>query len=325
MNKNIWLRRFSKITCFSTLCLIFVGGMVTSTGSGLAVPDWPLSYGSLFPPMVGGVFYEHGHRMVASVVGLFMLILAIWLAFKEERPWVKVTGFVALGAVIAQGLLGGLTVLFYLPTPVSVAHGVLAQTFFLLTIFLAYSQSKERQLRTFAKTGHDVVLQAVCIILVICVYVQLILGAVMRHTGSGLAIYDFPTIAGSWWPHFDQDLLARINDWRFEYDMDPVGMANVVYHLLHRLWAGVIVLVICILNICGLKCRLPNKNKILQTIMFLDGMIFIQITLGIATILTVKSPVITSLHVVTGAATLGMSFLLLLRVAPLTYNQFLGK
>ena len=118
------------MTALSTLFLIFAGGMVTSTGSGLAVPDWPLSYGTLFPPMIGGVFYEHGHRMIATVVGFLTLCLAVWLWFKEERQWVKVLGLCCLGAVIVQGLLGGITVLFYLPTLVSVAHGVLAQTFF---------------------------------------------------------------------------------------------------------------------------------------------------------------------------------------------------
>ena len=106
------LRIFAKLTCFSTLLLIFIGGMVTSTGSGLAVPDWPLSYGTFFPPMVGGVFYEHGHRMVASLIGFMMLVLCIWLWIKEERRWVKILGSVALLAVILQGVLGGTTVLF---------------------------------------------------------------------------------------------------------------------------------------------------------------------------------------------------------------------
>ncbi|MCA9400806.1 MAG: COX15/CtaA family protein, partial [Candidatus Omnitrophica bacterium] len=137
------LRIFSKITCLLTLFLIFAGGMVTSTNSGLSVPDWPLSYGTWFPPMIGGVFYEHGHRMIASLVGFFMLILTIWIGFKEQRQWVRYLAIAALGAVVIQGILGGMTVLFFLPTPISVSHAVLAQTFFLLTIFLAYSQSNE--------------------------------------------------------------------------------------------------------------------------------------------------------------------------------------
>ncbi len=306
------------------MLLVFVGGMVTSTGSGLAVPDWPLSYGSFFPPMVGGVFYEHGHRMVASFVGLLMLILSVWLAFKENRRWVKTIGFFALGAVIAQGLLGGLTVLFFLPDAISVSHGVLAQTFFLLTIFIAYSQSKERQIRTLLHDRVDAELQGITLLLIFCIYIQLILGAIMRHTGSGLAIYDFPTMAGRWWPSFDQDMLLKINDWRFDHDMDPVSIGNVVIHFIHRLWAGVIVIVLFSLNVISLKCQLQNKGKIKKTIFYLDCLVFFQVVLGILTVLTLKSPVITSFHVVTGAATLGMTFLLFLRIAPLSYNRFVN-
>ncbi|HSE39858.1 MAG TPA: COX15/CtaA family protein, partial [Acidobacteriota bacterium] len=93
----MWLNRFNWFLVFSTFCLIIAGGLVTSTDSGLAVPDWPKSYGMWMPPMVGGVFYEHGHRMVASFVGFLTVIFAIWLAIKENRKWVKVLGFVALG------------------------------------------------------------------------------------------------------------------------------------------------------------------------------------------------------------------------------------
>ena len=110
-----FLRVFSKVTCLSVLFLIFVGGMVTSTGSGLAVPDWPLSYGMLLPPMVGGVFYEHGHRMAAATVGFLMLVLAAALSRFEKRKWVKNLGWLTLGTVVLQGILGGMTVLFFLP------------------------------------------------------------------------------------------------------------------------------------------------------------------------------------------------------------------
>src|SRR5512140_1681351 len=124
----IWLRRFTKFVAASTLFLIYAGAMVTSTGSGLAVPDWPLSYGMLMPPMVGGVFFEHGHRMAATFVGMLTTVLAVWTARRETRAGVRRLAWAALLAVIAQGLLGGLTVKFLLPAPVSVAHACLAQT-----------------------------------------------------------------------------------------------------------------------------------------------------------------------------------------------------
>jgi heme A synthase len=128
---EIWLHRFAVLTAGSTFLLIVAGGLVTSTGSGLAVPDWPLSYGTLFPPMVGGILYEHTHRVVAAFVGLLTAVLAAWLWKCEPRRWVRNLGFVSLAAVVLQGILGGLTVLYRLPTPISVIHACLAQTFFL--------------------------------------------------------------------------------------------------------------------------------------------------------------------------------------------------
>ncbi len=121
---------------------------MTSTGSGLAVPDWPNTYGEFmftfpFSKWVGGIFYEHLHRLVASFVGFLTVVLALWLWRSDRRRWVKNLGWTALAAVIAQGLLGGLTVLFLLPTAISMTHAVLAQTFFCITVALAFFLSKE--------------------------------------------------------------------------------------------------------------------------------------------------------------------------------------
>src|SRR3990167_2457625 len=126
------LRRYAQFTAIATFVLLIAGGLVTSTDSGLAVPDWPLSYGMWFPPMVGGIFYEHGHRMIAGVVGLMILGLAAWLWMRETRRWVRVLGYSAAGAVVLQALLGGLTVLLLLPPSVSIAHACLGQGVFVL-------------------------------------------------------------------------------------------------------------------------------------------------------------------------------------------------
>jgi len=316
------LRFFSKLTCGLTLFLIFVGGMVTSTGSGLAVPDWPLSYGTLFPPMIGGVFYEHGHRMVASLAGFLTLVLAFWLNSAEKRCWVKCLGWTALLAVILQGILGGMTVLFYLPTPISVSHGILAQTFFVLTIILAYSQSQERQDRErhSEKNTYPQLLRTGTIFFGL-IYIQLILGAIMRHTGSGLAIPDFPMMGGKWLPTFDARMLDVINAWRFDHDLDPVTMHQIFYHFSHRLGACFILICLCIMNIIGLKYSyLDEKVKFILGL--LNIFVLLQITLGITTVLTLRSPVITSLHVVMGAAILGTSTVLLLRLAPVSFKDF---
>jgi cytochrome c oxidase assembly protein subunit 15 len=320
--QNSWLRRFSKLTCYCTLFLIFAGGMVTSTGSGLSVPDWPLSYGTLFPPMIGGIFYEHGHRMIASCVGFFTLILALWIQFTETRKWIKVLGFCALGAVILQGVLGGITVLFFLPTAVSVSHGVLAQTFFVLTIFIAYSLSNERKFRQTEEMTYSASFIKFTIFFIFLIYIQLIFAALMRHTDSGLAIYDFPKMAGEWLPKFNEATIAKINNWRFINGYEDVTIAQVMYHLTHRVGALIIFISAGILNFIGINACLNNKRA-LNTLFLLNTMIFIQILLGITAVLTEKSPIPTSIHVATGAAILGISCLLLLRTAPLKYSTFI--
>src|SRR3990172_4346539 len=122
----MWLGRYTKLLAAATFLLIIAGGLVTSQDYGLAVPDWPRSYGQWMPPMQGGVLYEHGHRMVAATVGFLTIILAVWLQLREQRKWVRVLGVIALLAVIVQGVLGGVTVLLGLAKRVSVIHATLA-------------------------------------------------------------------------------------------------------------------------------------------------------------------------------------------------------
>src|SRR4029079_11442025 len=137
--ENIGLHRFALFTACCTALLIFIGGLVTSTESGLSVPDWPTTYGwnmFAFPvsKWVGGIFYEHSHRLLASFVGFLTIVLTVWTWMKESRKWVRWLAAAALATVIMQGILGGLTVKFLLPTPISTAHACLAQTFFCLII-----------------------------------------------------------------------------------------------------------------------------------------------------------------------------------------------
>ena len=133
------LHRFAVFTASATLVLIVAGALVTSNDAGLSVPDWPTTFGSFYkmPHMVGGVKYEHGHRMVAEFVGLLTIILAVWTWQVEKRRWLRLLGLAALATVIAQGILGGLTVLFFLPAPISSAHAAVAQTFFCIAVAIA--------------------------------------------------------------------------------------------------------------------------------------------------------------------------------------------
>jgi len=291
--------------------------MVTSTASGLAVPDWPLSYGMLFPPMVGGVFYEHGHRMIAAAVGFLTLILAFWLGFSREEKWLKILGFCALGAVILQGVLGGVTVLLMLPPAVSISHAVLSQTFFIITIVIAYGLSKGRNSRSFLNAEGFPKFEKSALILAVFVYLQLIAGALMRHTQSGLAIPDFPTMGGTFLPFFDQSMLSTINQWRFDMNLEPVTIGQVIIHFIHRIIAAIITALVIFLNYRAFKLRIGDL-KILSTLFILDVLILLQLTLGIYTIWSVKQPLITSLHVMTGAAILGISALLTLQSAPVS-------
>src|SRR5438128_107433 len=207
--EGIGLHRFALFTACCTAFLIFVGGLVTSTESGLSVPDWPTSYGwnmFTFPysKWVGGIFYEHGHRMVASFVGLLTVVLTTWIWAREKRAWVRWLSGAALGAVILQGVLGGLTVIFLLPAWISTVHACLAQTFFCLVIALAVftSPTWKHGLPLIRSQAEAVPLQTLCVMTTAAVYVQLILGALMRHTNAGLAIPDFPLALGHIIPPF---------------------------------------------------------------------------------------------------------------------------
>ncbi len=184
---NSSLHRFAVFTAFCTFVLLIVGALVTSNDAGLAVPDWPLSYGSVAPPMVGGIFYEHGHRIVATFVGILMIVLAAWIQRREPRRWVRRLGWLALGAVVAQGILGGLTVLFYLPVAISVGHAAWAQIFFSTVVSLAlltsrWWQSEQPQ----ADDSGSPRMRTLAILSVAAIFLQLLLGAAFRHKGFGI-------------------------------------------------------------------------------------------------------------------------------------------
>ncbi len=236
------VHRFAVFTACATFALVVAGGLVTSTGSGMSVPDWPLSYGQLMPPMQGGVVYEHSHRMIATFVGLLTVILAVWLWRVERRRWVKLLGLAAVLSVVIQGVLGGLTVLFLLPTPLSVAHAVVAQSFFSLVVVIALVTSPgwQRQLRNDLVSISTTRLFAVGTTAV--VLLQLVMGAWMRHSNAGLAIPDFPLSYGRIAPPVESASLQGINDLRLGFDLPPVDMGQIWIHYAHRLGAVLVML-----------------------------------------------------------------------------------
>jgi cytochrome c oxidase assembly protein subunit 15 len=284
--------RCAVATAGATLALIFAGGLVTSTGSGLAVPDWPLAFGQVFPRMEGGVLYEHGHRLVAAAVGGLTLGLCAWLWRREPRAWVRGLGGAALAAVVVQGLLGGLTVLLGLPLVVSVLHAGLAPVFFGLTVALAVVTGPSW---TAARAGAgDPPLHRLCVGVTGLVYAQILLGAIVRHLGAGLAIPDFPLALGRVIPRLDSLPVAVHFAHRAGAAAAAVGVGWVLARILrrHRATPGLV-------GPAGLAA----------------GLVGLQVALGALTIWTAKAVIPTTAHVAGGAALLGALVVLSLRTA----------
>lgn len=180
------LHRWSVLLAFCTLLLVVAGALVTSRDAGLSVPDWPLSYGKLMPKMEGGILYEHGHRMIATTVGLFTIVSLVWIFRVERRRWMRTLAVVALAAVIVQGVLGGITVLLLLPWWISSSHASLAELFFSLTVAMALFTS-QRWLAGPSVVPEDAAnpLRGLSLAAPVCVLIQLFLGAAVRHKAIG--------------------------------------------------------------------------------------------------------------------------------------------
>ena len=179
------LNRFAILVACATFFLIIAGALVTSNDAGLATSDWPLSNGQVFPKMVGNLFWEHGHRMVATTVGLLTIALMIYVLVKEKRSWVRKLSVLALAGVIAQGLLGGLTVKMMLPLAVSAAHATLAQLFFCTTVSLAVFTSRSWiQATPISDEKGMLPLRYLCTAALVTIFLQLILGATLRHSAT---------------------------------------------------------------------------------------------------------------------------------------------
>jgi cytochrome c oxidase assembly protein subunit 15 len=295
---GLW--RYSQLTVVWAALVIFAGAMVTSTGSGMAVPDWPQSFGTWTPKMTGGVFFEHGHRMVAGLLGMLIAGLALWAGFSESRRWARAIAWAALIAVFGQALLGGLTVLIgtfrdwtHTHPGVSTVHACLAQAIFALLVAYAtvsapgwWSEAPRlgapRSLATGAKA------------LVALVYAQIILGAAMRHQQAGLIIYDFPLSYGRVIPEFYNGLVAlnfahRCGAWILAFGGGAFAWRVAADPSLDR-WV-----------------RRPAQ-------VFL-GAVFVQFLLGACAVWTgLRVPALTSAHVLGGSVVFTSALVLALRL-----------
>ena len=293
-HRGAWLHRFALLVSLSTFLLIIAGGLVTSTGSGLAVPDWPLSFGQVFPRMEGGVLFEHGHRMVASTVGLLTIALAFFASRAEHRGWVRRLAYTMVAVVVLQGLLGGLTVLMRLPDAVSIAHAGLAEVFFALTVVMASVTSPVFLDRPETQAGGGLSPVApFAALTAAAIYLQILIGAVVRHIGAGLAIPGFPLSNGRLIPEFSNYLVG----WQFA----------------HRAFALVVAALIIA---CVVRVRRMHGDDpwLARPAIVLAALVIWQIFLGGLTIWTFRAVTPTTAHVASGALVWATAVLLAVRL-----------
>jgi cytochrome c oxidase assembly protein subunit 15 len=303
---TIWLKRFAWFTGFATLLLICSGGMVTSKGVGLAVPDWPTTFGYnmfLFPASkwIGGIFFEHTHRLIASTVGFLTIILAAWLWFVDPRRWVRILGVAAVGAVILQGVLGGLRVTM-LKDEIGIFHACLAQAFFGLVVIIALVTSRSWRAPA-AVAGRGKSLRGVALTTTIFIYLQLALGATMRHQHRDLAITDFPTAYGQWIPDTSAAAIAKINAARDTIAMSDVSAAQIWLQMAHRLGAVLVAIGVIWFFVSAHREKISPLRGLSTA--WLIG-VLLQVTLGAWTIWSNKAADVATAHVAVGATLLGL-------------------
>ncbi len=243
------MHRFAVAWVGVTFCLVVLGGTVTSKGVGLAVPDWPTTFDYnmfLFPPSMwkGGVFWEHTHRLLGSVVGLMTIVVAVWLwVTQRSRRWLRWLGIAALVLVIIQGVMGGLRVT-ELDYRWGVAHGVMAQVFLCLAVLIAAATGRFWAKQTLSRAGDGNISAAtghLAWVVLGVMLIQLVLGASMRHSGSGLAIPDFPSAYGQLIPPLtDHGVEAAIDAIPYDQATTYYTAGQVGVHFAHRVWAVVV-------------------------------------------------------------------------------------
>jgi len=296
--------------CLATMAATFVllcsGGIVTSKGVGMSVPDWPTTYGYnmfLFPisGWVGGIFYEHLHRLIGSLIGLMTLILAVWMFFAEPRRWVRNLAVVAVVAVCVQGLLGGLRVTLY-KNEIGIFHATLAQSFFCLLGILAVSTSPK-----FLRGNWDIFLphpslKKLVLLATALIFVQLGIGASMRHAHLGLSIPDFPLAYGKILPDTSANALEKINAARVEDGRMPTTAAQIWLQMKHRAMAFVILGVVAAVAWVAFSNPIARSAALWSALWL--AMIFCQVALGAWTVWSDKAADVATVHMALGALSL---------------------
>ena len=304
-NDNRWLHRFAVASAVATFLLLGAGGLVTSHEAGMSVPDWPNSYGYnmfAFPisKWTGGIFYEHTHRLWASVVGLMTTILAVWLWMKDSRRWMKWLGLAAFLLVIVQGILGGLRVVL-IKADLGVIHGVVGQTFFVLMCAIALFTSGFWQKIAEQKLDVPRGLRNLVLATTVMIFLQLILGATMRGQHAGLAIPDFPTAYGQLWPDTGAATIAHYN--ADSKNPNTITAFQINLQMVHRAVALMIFIFIAATAVQAWR-KLGLRDSLAKFALVWLALIVLQIALGVATIWTNKAADVATAHVLVGALSL---------------------
>src|SRR5450432_285952 len=288
--------RFAVATAVATYLLILIGGLVHGTGSSLACPDWPTCYGTLMPKMEGGVLVEHSHRIAAFTVGLLALSLAVMLtaardpALRRLRPF----GWLAVALVFAQGLLGGITVLLRLPTPISTAHTATSLLCFLTVLYIAVRARPAAIAPATPPAAAPPVVARFALVAAVGVYFQMVLGGLVRHSGAALACTDVPLCRGSLW---------------------PVAHPTVLIHALHRLnalVAGGLVLASSIVTFRDAHAR----RDVRALAVIAPVLVVVQIALGVRAVQTFLDLATVEAHLAVATALLATLALVVLRGRP---------
>lgn len=303
-------------TALVTFFLLCSGGIVTSKGVGMSVPDWPTTYGYNmfafpFDRWVGGIFFEHSHRLIASLVGLMTLVLSIWLLAVESRRWMKILGGVAFVGVCVQGLLGGLRVTLY-KDELGIFHALTAQSFFCLIVIIAVATSRTFVFGRWDVFAPDAVFRRWVIGATILVFLQLGLGATMRHEHAGLAIPDFPKAYGAWLPDTSAPAIAAINVVRVEAGEVETNALFIWIQMAHRFVAVAILLAV---GIAAARAWARSEDR---SIRFWSAawllMVVGQVALGAWTIWSKKAADVATAHMALGALTLLLGVVLSFRL-----------
>ncbi len=297
-----WIHRLAVTTAVATYLLILIGGLVHGTGSSLACPDWPTCYGTFMPKMEGGVLVEHSHRLAAGSVVILTLVLAGALTWAGRRDALarrlRPFGWLAVALVFAQALLGGITVLLRLPTPISTAHTATSLLFFMTVLYIAVRSRPERVTPPAAAppmVGRAALMAAVA------VYVQMVLGGLVRHSGAALACVDVPLCRGSFWPHAHPTVLIQA---------------------LHRLNAMAVALVVLTSAVISFRqARRPITRALAVTAPVLVG---VQIWLGIRSVQSFLDLVTVESHLAVATALLATLILTALTARPAVRARFGG-